>query len=71
VRPAARAGSRCPWRAGLQRPIPGRSRHSRAAASPPASLPVLTVFAVIRSGNRVERKIRYGSILPGIDIPGA
>ncbi len=39
-----------PWLAGLQRSIPGRSRHSRLAAAAKASLPSLTVPLWVRLG---------------------
>ena len=45
-------------RTGLQGPIPGRSRHSRAAASAPASLPSLTVPQRVRLGRAPCRKRR-------------
>ena len=45
-------------RSGLPGSIPGRSRHSRAAASAPASLPSLTVPQRVRFGRAPRRKRR-------------
>src|SRR4030066_1731223 len=58
VQPIPVPSIRGPWLAGLQRSIPVRSRHSRAAASAPASLPFLTVPLRVRLGRAPRRQRR-------------
>jgi hypothetical protein len=53
---------------GLQSTIPGICRHSRAAASPPASLPSLTVPTGVRLG-RAPRRARHIDPLGARPLP--